>query len=146
MAEQSTEPLAELRRELIVDLARELYDRFVMAGWEPQDAYPLIGGMLERAASEIADEAPREWMDEAAREIVGRFGHTFPETKDALETLNLANPVCKIISNHFPQGALERAAQKIADNTPNYDLGPLRKAEWRDEVLEILRDEIGGGQ
>jgi len=28
--------------ELVVEIARELYDRFVMGGWEPQDAYPQI--------------------------------------------------------------------------------------------------------
>jgi hypothetical protein len=28
--------------ELVVEIARELYDRFVMGGWQPQDAYPQI--------------------------------------------------------------------------------------------------------
>lgn len=32
--------------QLVVDLARELYNRFVMGGWEPQDAYPQIRKML----------------------------------------------------------------------------------------------------
>lgn len=36
-------------QQLVIDIARELYDRFVMGGWEPPDAYPLITGMLERA-------------------------------------------------------------------------------------------------
>jgi hypothetical protein len=35
--------------QLVIDLARELYDRFVMGGWEPQDAYPQIRAMLSRA-------------------------------------------------------------------------------------------------
>jgi hypothetical protein len=35
--------------QLVVDLARELYDRFVMGGWEPQDAYPQIRAMLKAA-------------------------------------------------------------------------------------------------
>ncbi len=30
-----------------VGLARELYDRFVMGGWEPQDTYDLIDDVLE---------------------------------------------------------------------------------------------------
>jgi hypothetical protein len=32
--------------ELVVTIARELYDHFVMGGWEPQDAYPLIESWL----------------------------------------------------------------------------------------------------
>jgi hypothetical protein len=34
---------------LVVDLARELYDRFVMGGWEPEDAHDLIRDMLTSA-------------------------------------------------------------------------------------------------
>ena len=34
------------REELVITIARELYDRFVMGGWEPQDAYPQIREML----------------------------------------------------------------------------------------------------
>jgi cysteinyl-tRNA synthetase len=36
--------------QLVIDLARELYDRFVMGGWEPQDAYPQIRAMLSGEA------------------------------------------------------------------------------------------------
>ncbi len=32
----------EKNHDLIVELARELYDRFVMGGWEPQDTYAWI--------------------------------------------------------------------------------------------------------
>lgn len=38
--------------QLVIDLARELYDRFVMGGWEPQDAYPQIRAMLKAAIEE----------------------------------------------------------------------------------------------
>jgi hypothetical protein len=47
--------------QLVIDLARELYDRFVMGGWEPSDAYQLIREMLGRDA-----EAPRNQQDERA--------------------------------------------------------------------------------
>ncbi len=33
--------------QVVIDLARELYDRFVMGGWEPQDAYGQIEQMLD---------------------------------------------------------------------------------------------------
>jgi len=50
-------------REVVVSLARELYDRFVMGGWAPQDAY----GIIERfAAHELA--ALREEVADANRE------------------------------------------------------------------------------
>jgi hypothetical protein len=32
--------------DLVIDLARETYDRFVMGGWEPQDAHEMIRAML----------------------------------------------------------------------------------------------------
>lgn len=34
---------------LVQEIARELYDRFVMGGWEPQDAYPQIREWLSRS-------------------------------------------------------------------------------------------------
>lgn len=34
-------------RSIVVGLARELYDRFVMGGWEPQDSYELIEEILD---------------------------------------------------------------------------------------------------
>lgn len=34
---------------LVAEIARELYDRFVMGGWEPQDAYPDIREWLARS-------------------------------------------------------------------------------------------------
>jgi hypothetical protein len=42
-------------REVARNLARELYDRFVMGGWEPQDAWPMIEAECERVT-----EATRE--------------------------------------------------------------------------------------
>lgn len=33
-------------RSYVVGLARELYDRFVMGGWEPQDSYDTIEAIL----------------------------------------------------------------------------------------------------
>lgn len=38
-------------RSVVVGLARELYDRFVMGGWEPQDSYELIEDILNPTAS-----------------------------------------------------------------------------------------------
>jgi hypothetical protein len=51
--------------QLVIDLARELYDRFAMGGWEPQDAHQMIRDML--AASEIT-QAPQVCPGEDARE------------------------------------------------------------------------------
>jgi len=45
----------ECRTEMIdylaIEIARELYDRFVMGGWEPQDGHAYLRAKL----SEIAD-------------------------------------------------------------------------------------------
>lgn len=38
--------------QLVIDLARELYDRFMMGGWTPEDAYPQIRAMLKAAIEE----------------------------------------------------------------------------------------------
>lgn len=48
------------RAQLIAEIARELYDRFVMGGWEPQDAYAQIGEWLARA--EQSTETPPRWI------------------------------------------------------------------------------------
>jgi hypothetical protein len=40
-------------RSFTVGLARELYDKFVMGGWEPQDSYDLIEELL---ATEMTDD------------------------------------------------------------------------------------------
>ena len=42
----------EAREQFVRDIARELYDGFVMGGWEPQDAYPQIRAMLASAGME----------------------------------------------------------------------------------------------
>lgn len=34
--------------EMYVELARELYDRFVMGGWEPQDSYEEIDRIVSK--------------------------------------------------------------------------------------------------
>lgn len=39
---------------LVIEIARELYDRFVMGGWEPQDAYPQIERWLAPLHTEAA--------------------------------------------------------------------------------------------
>ena len=46
--------MTETNEQLVIDLARELYDRFVMGGWEPQDAHQQIREMLEAGASTIS--------------------------------------------------------------------------------------------
>ena len=47
-----TEPFADpSKEELVIEIARELYDRFVMGGWEPQDAYPQIRKWLRFSSS-----------------------------------------------------------------------------------------------
>ena len=46
------EPVADpSKEELVIEIARELYDRFVMGGWEPQDAYPQIREWLRDSPS-----------------------------------------------------------------------------------------------
>jgi chromosome segregation ATPase len=47
MGDEGVEPL-------VVEIARELYDRFVMGGWEPQDAYPQIERWLASLRAEVA--------------------------------------------------------------------------------------------
>ncbi len=49
-AVQSLSAQTPPNEQLVIDLARELYDRFVMGGWEPQDAYPQIRAMLAGSA------------------------------------------------------------------------------------------------
>jgi hypothetical protein len=50
LAQQQFETVASpepaQKEELVIEIARELYDRFVMGGWEPQDAYPSIRAWL----------------------------------------------------------------------------------------------------
>jgi hypothetical protein len=47
-AHESTVPQGQ--QQLAVDICRELYDRFVMGGWEPQDAHSQVLAMLAGAA------------------------------------------------------------------------------------------------
>lgn len=50
--------------EEVITIARELYDRFVMGGWEPQDAYPflkeIIGESKERMGMETISKLRAE--------------------------------------------------------------------------------------
>jgi hypothetical protein len=47
---------------LVMMIARELYDRFVMGGWEPQDAYPQIRRWLEwKPGPNITGKPVHEW-------------------------------------------------------------------------------------
>jgi hypothetical protein len=41
--------------QLVIDIARELYDRFVMGGWQPQDAYLQIRAMLARGVAKHSE-------------------------------------------------------------------------------------------
>ena len=51
-----TEPVADpSKEELVIEIARELYDRFVMGGWEPQDAYPQIRKWLRSRGEAMKD-------------------------------------------------------------------------------------------
>jgi len=45
----------ETADQLVVEIARELYDRFVMGGWEPQDAYPQIERWLASRVQGLED-------------------------------------------------------------------------------------------
>lgn len=47
-------------RSIVVGLARELYDKFVMGGWEPQDSYELIEAVLNPMS-------PPDWSCAARR-------------------------------------------------------------------------------
>ena len=56
MTEPTTTP-----SQLAIDLARELYDRFVMGGWEPQDAHAQIDAMIANAkAAPVSAEGERK--------------------------------------------------------------------------------------
>lgn len=47
------------RAKLVIEIARELYDRFLMGGWEPQDAYHQIEVWLLAYAAAVS-KASRE--------------------------------------------------------------------------------------
>jgi len=64
--------MAELRM-LAIELCRELYDRFMMGGWEPQDAHSHVEGWLARFGEQIVREC---------REIAEHEGDTI--TADAI--------------------------------------------------------------
>ena len=58
------EPVADpSKEELVIEIARELYDRFVMGGWEPQDAYPQIRKWL-RSRKRGSNERQRAGVSE----------------------------------------------------------------------------------
>lgn len=46
--------------QLVIDLARELYDRFVMGGWQPQDAHEMIREMLGTQAQAAQPESKND--------------------------------------------------------------------------------------
>lgn len=56
--QQTTDAL----RSVVVGLARELYDRYVMGGWEPQDSYELIEDILNPMEIKMANPEPPEPM------------------------------------------------------------------------------------
>ena len=50
------QPVADpSKEELVIEIARELYDRFVMGVWEPQDAYPQIRKWLRSRGEAMKD-------------------------------------------------------------------------------------------
>ncbi len=76
--------------QLVIDLARELYERFVMGGWEPQEAYPTIRAMLahEVDARSVNQEAQRDYED--MRRFQSKFiecDHARRETLEALKKI-----------------------------------------------------------
>lgn len=50
------------KESLVEELARELYDGFMMGGWEPQDAYPILREAIRRTLEKAADKAD-EWAN-----------------------------------------------------------------------------------
>jgi len=62
--EQYARQVSAPSEELVIEIARELYDRFVMGGWEPQDAYPQIRYWLGLAVPPVKPEAARRWNEE----------------------------------------------------------------------------------
>src|SRR5258708_7447069 len=57
------------QEQLVIEIARELYDRFVMGGWEPQDAYPQIREWMSRAGLAVSTAAPTKQEGEEENEI-----------------------------------------------------------------------------
>lgn len=57
--------------DLTIELARELYDRFVMGGWEPEDAHGMIREMLQQTER----VATREWSHKVAVRLAGSLGY-----------------------------------------------------------------------
>jgi hypothetical protein len=47
-------------KEAAIDIARETYDRFVMGGWEPQDAHAEIAMIIAAHAPEPATPVTTE--------------------------------------------------------------------------------------
>ena len=47
---------------LVEKLARELYDGFIMGGWDPQDAYPILREAIRRTLEQAAKR--RDWTPE----------------------------------------------------------------------------------
>lgn len=62
----------ETKFVLVQDLARELYDRFVMGGWEPVDSYAWISKRLREA--ELSGDSPRP--QESAIKRAARAAHS----------------------------------------------------------------------
>ncbi len=56
--EAATALSAHPSEQLVIDLARELYDAFIMGGCGPSDTYPLIRRMLMESLSAQSRQAP----------------------------------------------------------------------------------------
>src|ERR1700731_1008985 len=57
---EERQPASDQNHALVViELARELYDRFVMGGWEPKDAHSLIAYWAGKLVSERQQEFRR---------------------------------------------------------------------------------------
>jgi hypothetical protein len=50
---------AQTAEQFAIDICRELYDRFVMGGWEPQDAHRQAIEMFNDATAELRAEIER---------------------------------------------------------------------------------------
>jgi hypothetical protein len=64
--------------QVVIEIARELYDRFVMGGWEPQDAYPQIRAWLDVFSAHQNSELTRQIvaLKETNEILVKEWKHT----------------------------------------------------------------------
>lgn len=78
---------------IVVGLARELYDRFIMGGWEPQDSYQLIEEILGSSGKESEKTyAFKQWRSDIALLTKGaedlRSSYGDQAVSDATDAIN----------------------------------------------------------